>query len=458
MYAGQYQILKDVSRIAFGAPLELVSSDRVSERAADDEFIAVFGQRWGRELRLPKRRGRGAYFVDWILARLTADYELIDFTAVEVQTIDTTGNYREEFRALSVGREFPGKSTASPNWENVNKRILPQIIYKGHVLRREPKCSKGLFFVSPTPVYERIRDRLGGNLDEIHPSSGSLTFLHYSLGAEPEEGGLPLVLSGAFTTTVDQVALAFTSPRDLPPARSYEEAIQRALIWARRRPIEFWNRAGAGFFQAPKHLRRAIQLRGRFSILQDDKTGYPAKGISVCGHYRKPAFERGCRDPEIIRADEASVCPQSACGLPVTRRDPPGDRDNLKGFDDGHKGGVVGRVESFGILTVSDHREISALVPMRLQKNVRPPVLPLFTLPLEIDEEGRIEGQRLHLSAGGASVAWASSKTAKLSSLISPAARARRPPQRFGPSSHFARLITFENDSRWCLRARTSAR
>lgn len=125
--------------------------------------MAVFGQKWGRELRLPKRQGRGSYFVDWILARLSPTFDLIDFTAVEVQTIDTTGNYREEFRALAEQRDFVGKSTASPNRENVNKRILPQIIYKGHVLRREPKCSKGLFFVSPTPVYERIRERLGGN-------------------------------------------------------------------------------------------------------------------------------------------------------------------------------------------------------------------------------------------------------------------------------------------------------
>lgn len=146
MYAGGYQILKDVSRMAFGTPLHLVSSDRVLDGAVAGDFVAVFGQRWGRELRLPKRRGRGAYFVDWILARLTPDHELVDFTAVEVQIIDTTGNYREEFRALSENRTFSAKSTANPNWENVNKRILPQIIYKGHVLRREPKCSKGLFF------------------------------------------------------------------------------------------------------------------------------------------------------------------------------------------------------------------------------------------------------------------------------------------------------------------------
>lgn len=229
MYGGDYVILRHVSEMAFGMPLQLISGDKVNEQARVGEAIAVFGHRWGKELRLPKRKGKGSYFVDWILARLSAENELMDFTAVEVQTIDTTGNYREEFRCLSEGKQFEGSNSASPNWENVNKRILPQIIYKGHVLRREPKCSKGLFFVSPTPVYQRIRERLGGELGSIHPSSGSLTFIHYSLGETESNGQYKLEQAGSFTTTVDQVALAFTSPKDLPPSCSYEEAIVKAL-------------------------------------------------------------------------------------------------------------------------------------------------------------------------------------------------------------------------------------
>ena len=57
------------------------------------------------------------------------------------------------------------------NWENVNKRILPQIIYKGHVLRLEERCTKGLYFVCPKQVYSRIRERLGGNLRADPPES-----------------------------------------------------------------------------------------------------------------------------------------------------------------------------------------------------------------------------------------------------------------------------------------------
>ena len=93
----------------------------------------------------------------------------------------------------------PGRSTASFNWENVSKRILPQLIYKGQVLRREPLCSKGLFFVCPTPVYKKIEERLGGNLQPIHQQPGSLTMMWYDVGPAVTAGNIrALQLGGSF--------------------------------------------------------------------------------------------------------------------------------------------------------------------------------------------------------------------------------------------------------------------
>ena len=127
----------------------------------------MFGKRWGGELRLPQRNGVGAYFVDWILARLSPTGQLLEFVAVEVQSIDTTGNYRNG-RCLLASPRRTDATTAGFNWENVNKRIIPQVIYKGHVLQREALCQKGLFFVIPSPVYERIMSRLGGESNLLH--------------------------------------------------------------------------------------------------------------------------------------------------------------------------------------------------------------------------------------------------------------------------------------------------
>lgn len=221
-----------MAEAAFGAEVELFPGNSAKiDRVADGKIkVAVFGKRWGKELRLPNRGRSGGYFVDWVLARLNDRGGLEEFVAVEVQSIDTTGNYQHERRAYLQGDPFTGQSTAGFNWENVNKRILPQIIYKGHVLRRERLCRQGLFFVCPQPVYDRIRERLGGNLLGYAPQPGALTLMWYDVGQEQSEGhSRELQFKGKFTTTVDQIALAFTSPSNLPDENVYEAAIRAVL-------------------------------------------------------------------------------------------------------------------------------------------------------------------------------------------------------------------------------------
>lgn len=248
LYASNYQILLDIAGQAFGPNVELVNPLEAKARRAGHNGgitgreVTVFGRFWGQELPLPRPPGGAGgsvrqYYVDWVLAKLSADGSLHELTAAEVQTIDTTGNYSDQAQNFFSGNTFtdhqgrqPGYSDAGMNWENVNKRILPQLIYKGHVLRREAKCSKGLFFVCPKQVYERIRERLGGNLHTYNPGNGTITFRSYELGgAVPQGSARALIFSGQFTTTVDQVALAFTSPMNLPQMNVYEQAINTAL-------------------------------------------------------------------------------------------------------------------------------------------------------------------------------------------------------------------------------------
>ncbi|SFN25000.1 Restriction endonuclease NotI [Nitrosospira briensis] len=229
LYSGSYKILHDVTLQSFGDGIDLVIGGEVTQYRAKNPgkpCIAVFGKRWGKELRLPSRAKSGAYFVDWILAHVDPSGRLLGFVAIEVQSIDTTGNYQAERSAHLAGIPFAGSSTAGFNWENVNKRILPQIIYKGHVLRREPLCHKGLFFICPTPVYKKIAERLGGSLTPIHQQSGAVTMMWYDVGPPVPDGQIrSLELIGQYTTTVDQVALAFTAPSNLPPPKVYEQAI-----------------------------------------------------------------------------------------------------------------------------------------------------------------------------------------------------------------------------------------
>ncbi len=228
LYARDFEILRDVARIAFGPNIPIVAGR--APDVSNKPRIAVFGKGWGKELRLPNRGKTGGYFVDWVLAHLDSDGNLLGFVAVEVQSIDTTGNYREEREAHLRGEKDPPRSTAGFNWENVNKRILPQLIYKGHGLRQEPLCTKGLFFVCPTPVYSKISERLGGSLRPYPMQPGSLTILWYDLAPEINHGEpRALVPEGRLTTTIDQVALAFTAPSNLPPPQVYEKAIRDTL-------------------------------------------------------------------------------------------------------------------------------------------------------------------------------------------------------------------------------------
>jgi len=234
LYAGGYRILSDISARLFGADLSLVEG-RVAAKFAIDhnqECVAVFGKGWGGELRLPQKSKRGGYFVDWVLAKLNSQGQLIEFVAVEVQTIDTTGTYRSGYEALRTERAVK-KTTAGLNWENVAKRILPQLIYKGQILQREELCKSGLFFVCPAPVFNRIMERLGGQEGLIRyalqPASITFAVYDYDMPSAPAPGSMvPLKNTLNHSTTVYKVQEAFNNVT-LPVENVYRDAILRAL-------------------------------------------------------------------------------------------------------------------------------------------------------------------------------------------------------------------------------------
>jgi hypothetical protein len=235
LYANDYRMLYRIATSAFGGNKLSMYAGRTAVEKAKEEpcgAIAVFGHGWGGELRLPKREGTGSYFVDWVLARLDSNGELVEFTAIEVQTIDTTGNYRTARDRLLENREVVN-DTVGFNWENVSKRIIPQLIYKGQVLQREDLCKTGLYFVCPAPIFERVLSRLGGR-DRVpvfptQPASIHFVSYDYENPTGNVDGEInPLELIDEHCTTVYKIQEAF-SAMNLPDGNVYRAAIMRSL-------------------------------------------------------------------------------------------------------------------------------------------------------------------------------------------------------------------------------------
>lgn len=243
LYGGAHRFLREIAADAFeGIELEIgpdglpeTTSAVIAKRRAahtGTAQVGVFGKGYGHEIKLPAGdAGLGSYSVDYTLVVIDPDGTLIAFAAVEVQTIDTTGSTKNAQVALRTSRSVVA-DTAGFNWENVSKRILPQLIVKGLMLQAERLCRSGMYFVAPEPVLERVLKRLGGDhrLRAIPQQPSSITFLGYR-HQPPRAPGLPLEMRIGWRKTIStsDMSLAFITPENLPPAGSYEAKMTRVL-------------------------------------------------------------------------------------------------------------------------------------------------------------------------------------------------------------------------------------
>ena len=235
LYFDDYQVLREVIEDAFGADFTLIRPEGVKATNHDGRKVVALGHNFGREVRVPfpisRGRKRTAFFyTDWVLAQITRGGDLGTYVGVEVQSIDITGNYRVAQKGYMEGIKQPPPSGHGLNWENVNKRILPQVIFKGRVLQGEERCEKGLYFIVPEPMYERIIQRLGGSVEQHHRGRGSVTFFRYAISGIAEPGKIRRVERVGITrTNVESIAARFSGGRDLPDQGEFERHIRQAL-------------------------------------------------------------------------------------------------------------------------------------------------------------------------------------------------------------------------------------
>jgi hypothetical protein len=237
LYAENFRILQDVVLEAFGPSMRLIGPNDINSTQGEKNRIVAFGKRWGKELRVPKSgENASGYAADWILARISESDEVEEFVPVEVQTMDTTGSYQREWYRMNTLELPRGCEPTDPsiNWENVNKRIIPQLLTKGNVFGRESMCRKGLFFVCPAPVYKRLMERLGAKLSPWPMRNGALTFRWYDLVPTATPGEIrSLRFQGQFTTAVENFKEAFNSTLNLPSMGVMSATVQKAVDKAR---------------------------------------------------------------------------------------------------------------------------------------------------------------------------------------------------------------------------------
>ena len=128
LYFNKFQALKTVAVEVFGKFPFLTYQEYLQNVAKKPACVVALGMHSGHEINL-----RGKLSMDWVPAKIE-DGTLLEYTGVEVQSIDITGNYRDAWYAyknLAANRSKPIPSSAhGMNWANVHKRLIPQIIRK----------------------------------------------------------------------------------------------------------------------------------------------------------------------------------------------------------------------------------------------------------------------------------------------------------------------------------------
>lgn len=232
LYADGYKSLRSCAYDAIGSEPPILIAKEYSEHKKSetlpDEYIVILGQRSGSEISL--RNSAAQISIDWVMAYVVAG-NLNLIIPCEVQSIDTTGNYRDAWRAYANEESEIPNSNHGMNWANVWKRLIPQLMLKGAVASTSTLCTKGLYFVVPDRVYTQF-EKLVGELPEAdEPDQGVLTVMTYELGSEAPEGAMrPLVRSRTIRTLATDFAESFASGKELLPLGSQLDEKVNAML------------------------------------------------------------------------------------------------------------------------------------------------------------------------------------------------------------------------------------
>lgn len=229
LYEKNYKSLRKVSEDAFGKDLEFLTFEQfIPRRSSTEECVVALGQNSGKEVKLGNKLS-----MDWVLARVK-NGELLEYVGIEVQSIDITNNYRDNWYAyknLNKDTTVIPRSEHGLNWANVHKRLIPQLIRKGLIYAKSDLVSKGLYFVLPDIVYKKFEDVIGKDIPLVnHKASDILTVHTYSLSEQVEHGDQrSLIAERELSFELEEFSRRFTSGVNLPTGEELDDAVRKVL-------------------------------------------------------------------------------------------------------------------------------------------------------------------------------------------------------------------------------------
>lgn len=229
LYADNYESIRAVSHAAFGAGVNFCTySEFVARKRTQGSVVVALGTKSGAEVKLGKQLS-----MDWVLA-LLKDGELADYVGLEIQSMDITGNYRDNWQAYkdlpkTKAKRIPA-SEHGINWANVHKRLIPQLIRKGSIYANSSICTKGLHFVLPEIVYQRF-ENVVGEMTACNASGKNVLTVHtYALGKNVSYGEIrPLKQVRTERFLLSEFADGFVRGPNLPTGKELDNAIRKGL-------------------------------------------------------------------------------------------------------------------------------------------------------------------------------------------------------------------------------------
>ena len=227
LYANRFFVLRRIAKDIFGNIPFYTYQEYINHRCESNICVVSLGMHSGHEVKLKQ-----SCSMDWVLA-CVENMQLSSYIGIEVQSIDITNNYRDNWYAyknIKSGDIIP-RSEHGMNWANVHKRLIPQIIRKSLIYSRSEYVKTGLYFIVPDIVYKKFEGIIGEDIPEISEVAPDVITVHtYALGENVSEGQIrEIVPIREKRFRMKDFSDRFITGPNLPSAFELDTAVRNAL-------------------------------------------------------------------------------------------------------------------------------------------------------------------------------------------------------------------------------------